>query len=170
MPETRWLDADEQRTWRAFLAATRLFFERLDQELQADAGMPHAYYEVLVRLSEHPDRAMRMSELAECLGSSRSRLSHAVARLEERGWLRRRATPADRRGQLAELTDQGYVALVAAAPGHVKGVRTHLFDQLSPGQVAELRRISEAVVEHLTPDGDPRRSETRPESRAGSGA
>ena len=82
---TRWLDDDEQQTWRAFLGANRLVFEQLDRELQRDSGIPHAYYEILVRLSEAPDRALRMSALADRSQSSRSRLSHAVARLEENG-------------------------------------------------------------------------------------
>ena len=98
MAEPRWLDADEQRTWRAFFGATQLLFDRLDRELQRDAGMPHAYYEILVVLSESPGRRRRMSELAETTLSSRSRLSHAVARLEERGWVRREACTTDRRG------------------------------------------------------------------------
>ena len=83
--DTQWLDDDEQRTWRAFLTAQRLLFDRLERQLQRDAGLPHAYYEILVRLSEAPDRTLRMSQLADSSLSSRSRLSHAVARLEERG-------------------------------------------------------------------------------------
>jgi DNA-binding MarR family transcriptional regulator len=143
---TRWLDDDEQRAWRAYVAATRAVFEHLDRQLQTDAGMPHAYYEILVRLSEADGRSVRMSELAELTGSSRSRLSHAVARLEERGWVRRIDCPDDRRGQLATLTDAGFTALHAAAPGHVAEVRTRLFDRLTPTQVRQLRRISEAVL------------------------
>jgi DNA-binding MarR family transcriptional regulator len=143
---TRWLDADEQRTWRAFLAASRGLMDALDRELQRDAGMPHAYYEILVRLSETPGHALRMSDLAQACGSSRSRLSHAVARLEETGWVRREDCATDRRGQLAVLTDEGYAVLEAAAPGHVEGVRRHLFDALTPTQVDQLRRISEAVL------------------------
>jgi DNA-binding MarR family transcriptional regulator len=150
--DARWLDAEEQRTWRAFLGATKLLFDQLDRELQRDAGMPHAYYEILVVLSEAPRRTLRMSELAALTRSSRSRLSHAVAKLEDKGWVHRRDCPTDRRGQLAELTTAGFAALVAAAPGHVEGVRTHLFDQLSPEQVAQLRQISEAVVHHLGGD------------------
>ncbi|PZF83499.1 MarR family winged helix-turn-helix transcriptional regulator [Micromonospora endophytica] len=146
---TRWLDPDEQRTWRAFLAASRALMETLDRELQRDAGMPHAYYEILVRLSEAPQRRLRMSELAEATGSSRSRLSHAVARLEAAGWVRREDCPTDRRGQLALLTEDGFATLAAAAPGHVEGVRRHLFDALSPAQVDQLRRISEALADHL---------------------
>ncbi|MEU8298564.1 MarR family transcriptional regulator [Micromonospora sp. NPDC048909] len=147
---TRWLDQDEQRTWRAFLAASRGLMDALDRELQRDAGMPHAYYEILVRLSESPERALRMSELADATGSSRSRLSHAVARLESAGWVRREECPTDRRGQVAHLTDAGFATLAAAAPGHVEGVRRHLFDALTPAQVDQLRRISESLVEHLT--------------------
>ncbi|MET7963694.1 MarR family transcriptional regulator [Micromonospora zamorensis] len=147
---TRWLDPDEQRTWRAYLAASRVLMDTLDRELQRDAGMPHAYYEILVQLSEAPGRQLRMSQLAQAAGSSRSRLSHAVARLEAAGWVRREECPTDRRGQIAVLTDEGFATLAAAAPGHVEGVRRHLFDALSPAQVDQLRRISEALAEHLT--------------------
>ncbi|WP_204946194.1 MarR family winged helix-turn-helix transcriptional regulator [Micromonospora luteifusca] len=147
---TRWLDPDEQRTWRAYLAASRALMDTLDRELQRDAGMPHAYYELLVVLSESPGRRLRMSDLAEAAGSSRSRLSHAVARLEAAGWVRREECPTDRRGQIALLTDEGFATLAAAAPGHVEGVRRHLFDALSPAQVDQLRRISETLAEHLT--------------------
>ncbi|MEW2374947.1 MarR family transcriptional regulator [Micromonospora sp. NPDC047812] len=147
---TRWLDPDEQRTWRAYLTASRALMEALDRELQRDAGMPHAYYEILVRLSEAPRRRLRMSDLAEASGSSRSRLSHAVARLEAAGWVRREECPTDRRGQIAVLTDEGFATLAAAAPGHVEGVRRHLFDALTPTQVDQLRRISETLAAHLT--------------------
>jgi DNA-binding MarR family transcriptional regulator len=149
---TRWLDPDEQCTWRAFLAASQALMETLDRELQHDAGMPHAYYVILVRLSETPERRLRMSELAQSVGSSRSRLSHAVGRLEQSGWVRREDCPTDRRGQVAVLTDRGFAALAAAAPGHVEGVRRHLFDPLSPAQIDQLRRISEALVDHLDPN------------------
>jgi DNA-binding MarR family transcriptional regulator len=143
---TRWLDDDEQRAWRAFVAATRQLFDQLDRQLQTEAGMPHTYYETLVRLSEADEHRLRMRELAELTGSSRSRLSHAVARLEERGWVRRTDCPDDGRGQLATLTDAGFAALRAAAPGHVAAVRARLFDRLSPTQVRQLRRISEAML------------------------
>ncbi|MEU5671869.1 MarR family winged helix-turn-helix transcriptional regulator [Micromonospora sp. NPDC050795] len=147
---TRWLDPDEQRTWRAYLTASRVLMDTLDRELQRDAGMPHAYYEILVQLSEAPGRQLRMSQLAQAAGSSRSRLSHAVARLEAAGWVRREDCPTDRRGQIALLTDEGFATLAAAAPGHVEGVRRHLFDALSPAQVDQLRRISETLAEHMT--------------------
>lgn len=149
MDDTRWLTPDEQRTWRSFLSAGRLFFDLLDRQLHHDAGLPHAYYEILVRLSEAPERTLRMSELAENSLSSRSRLSHAVARMEEAGWVERRACPTDRRGANAHLTDAGFARLAEAAPGHVETVRTHLFDQLTVEQQHALREISEKLLAHL---------------------
>ncbi|GAC1332848.1 MAG: MarR family transcriptional regulator [Mycobacteriales bacterium] len=143
---TRWLTAEEQRAWRAYLAATTMVAEALDAELQRDAGMPHAYYEILVRLSDIPTRSLRMSELATATRSSRSRLSHAVSKLEKRGWVRRESSPADRRGQVAVLTAEGFAVLAAAAPGHVGAVRAVLFDALTPEQVDQLRRIGESVL------------------------
>jgi DNA-binding MarR family transcriptional regulator len=154
LTQPRWLDDDEQRVWRSFLAATQLLADRLDQELQRDSGIPHAYYEVLVRLSEVPGRRLRMSELADLSLSSRSRLSHAVARLEEAGWVRRETCATDRRGQVAVLTDEGFAALEAAAPGHVEGVRRHLFDQLTPQQVRQLGEICDAIATHLAAPAD----------------
>jgi DNA-binding MarR family transcriptional regulator len=118
----------------------------LDRQLQRDAGMPHAYFEILVRLSEAEGRALRMSELADDTHSSRSRLSHAVARLEERGWVVRQDCETDRRGQLAVLTDTGFAVLEAAAPGHVEAVRRYVIDRLAPEQVAQLTAIGETIV------------------------
>ena len=149
MSDTRWLDADEQKTWRSFLTANRLFFDRIERQLQQGAGLPHTYYEILVRLSEAPGRTLRMSELASTSLSSRSRLSHAVARMEDAGWVRRRPCPTDKRGQNAELTDEGFARLEAAAPGHVEEVRTLLFDVLTPAQQHALREITDALVERL---------------------
>jgi DNA-binding MarR family transcriptional regulator len=148
---TRWLDADEQKAWRAWLYSSMLLQDQLDRELTHETGISHAYYEILVQLSEAPGRALRMSQLAERSLSSRSRLSHAVSRLEERGWVRRQVCEEDGRGQLAVLTDDGFAALEAAAPTHVEGVRRHLFDQLSPEQVAAMRDIGETLLRHLGP-------------------
>lgn len=148
---TRWLDDDEQRTWRDFLAATQLVNEALDRQLQREAGMPHTYYMILVALSEAPERSMRMSELAARAQSSQSRLSHAVARLEERGWVRRRPCDSDRRGSFAALTDKGFAALADAAPGHVEEVRRSLFDVLTPEQLGQLAEICAAVRNTLEP-------------------
>lgn len=152
MAHTRWLDEAQQRTWRAFLAADRLVFERIERRLQSEAGMPQGYYEILVRLSEAPEGTLRMSLLATSSLSSRSRVSHAVARMEEAGWIRRRSCPTDRRGQLAELTDEGMRVLRATAPGHVTTVQEVLFDALTPDQQLALREVAEALVAHLSQD------------------
>src|SRR3712207_3479038 len=110
---TRWLDAEEQRAWRAAMYGWMLLEDRLDRELVRQTGISHAYYEILVQLSETEGRALRMSELADRCLSSRSRLSHAVSRLEERGGARRHVCPEDGRGQRARLTDEGFAALEA---------------------------------------------------------
>jgi DNA-binding MarR family transcriptional regulator len=149
--EARWLSEDEQLAWRAWLFSSLLLHDRLDRELTRETGISHAYYEILVQLSEAPGHSLRMSELAERCLSSRSRLSHAVARLEERGWVRRQVCAEDGRGQLAVLTDEGFAALEGAAPVHVESVRTHLLDQLSPEQIVAMRDIGETLLRHLDP-------------------
>ena len=148
-PGTRWLDADQQASWRAYLSASQLIFDVIERQLQADSGMSHADYELLVRLSEAPGRSLRMSELAESTLFSRSRLSHAVARLELQGWVERTAHAEDRRGTDATLTDRGFDVLAGAAAGHVEAVRAALIDTLSAAQLAGLRESSEAVVAAL---------------------
>ncbi|MBB5889725.1 MarR family winged helix-turn-helix transcriptional regulator [Kutzneria kofuensis] len=146
MSEPRWLSDSEQWAWRAYTSATKLVNERLDRQLQRDSGMPTTYYEILVALSESPDRELRMSELAEFTKSSRSRLSHAIARLEENGWVTRRSCATDKRGAFAVLTEDGMAAVKAAAPGHVNEVRSVLFEGLTPEQVHQLGLISEAIT------------------------
>lgn len=146
VPGPRWLGTDEQHTWRESIEAWQWLIAAVDAQLQRDSGMPLAYYEILVRLSEAPDRSLRMTQLAEASSSSKSRVSHAVARLEERGWVRRMDCPTDRRGQIAMLTDQGFTALSAAAPGHVEQVRRVLFDALSAEQLRQLDGISAAIL------------------------
>ena len=147
--DVRWLDDDQGRAWRAFLLGTQLLMDRLDRELLQQVGIPHAYYAIMVALSEQPHRALRMTEIADLLCFSKSRLTHAISRLEERGWVERVACSTDRRGQYAVLTDAGMAALDAAAPTHVAGVRAHLFDRLTPEQVAQLRAIGEAIASPL---------------------
>ncbi|MEU8177787.1 MarR family transcriptional regulator [Microbispora hainanensis] len=146
MSGTRWLDDEEQRTWRAYLRTSQLLQEALERQLQRDSGMPHAYYMILVVLSESPGRTMTMTELAAILQYSVSRLSHAVSRLEEKGWVRRLKRPEDRRTTVAELTEEGFAALVEAAPGHVEEVRRVLFDPLSPRQVRQFGEILDTIL------------------------
>lgn len=149
MTEARWLDDDEQRTWRELVLATRLLFEALDRQLQRDAGIPHTYYLILAMLSEAPDQATTMGHLAELTHLSPSRLSHAVARLERHGWVRRTDHPSDRRTTLAHLTGTGAAALADAAPGHVAAVRHYLFDRLSREQQRALREALATMREGL---------------------
>jgi DNA-binding MarR family transcriptional regulator len=150
--DTRWLTAQEQRSWRAFLQACQVLFGSIDAQLMRDSGLPHGYYEILVHLSEAPDRALRMTQLAKASTYSKSRLSHAVARLEERGLVTRVDCPTDRRGQIAQLTDEGFAALAAAAHGHVEQVRRSLIDVLTPEQVTQLSEISASIIAAAGPD------------------
>jgi DNA-binding MarR family transcriptional regulator len=148
----QWLDDDQQRTWRAWLAVTELLPRTLDAQLQRDAGLTHAAYIVLAMLSEAPDRSRRMSDLARTANQSQSRLSHTVARLEERGWVRRERATEDRRGNLAVLTDEGWDVVQRVAPGHVAAVREGLFAALTPAQTEALGEALTAVLDRLDPD------------------
>ncbi|MFJ9887232.1 MarR family winged helix-turn-helix transcriptional regulator [Streptomyces sp. NPDC091287] len=149
----RWLTDEEQHAWRAYLHATTLLEDHLDRQLQRDAGMPHTYYGLLVQLSQAPRRRMRMTELARNAKITRSRLSHAIARLEKSGWVRREDCPSDKRGQNAVLTDDGYEMLRRSAPGHVEAVRQAMFDRLTPEQVSSLGEIMRVLATGLEPEG-----------------
>jgi DNA-binding MarR family transcriptional regulator len=153
MDEVRWLSAEEQRAWRAYLDSTRLLMQRLDQQLQRDAGMSLTDYELLVTLDEAPGRRMRMSSLADATMASRSGVTRAINRLVALGWVTRRPCPDDRRGQLAELTEAGRRKLVETSPGHVTEVREHLFDCLSPRDVDRVGQVFGEVREHLVHGG-----------------
>ena len=145
----RWLDPDEQGVWRAFLDVSRLLFEQLNRQLSDEAGMSLAEYEILVQLSEAPDRRLRMSELADRVVSSRSRITHTVGRMEERGLVLREACADDGRGVLCVLTDAGFAVLEGAAPGHVEMVRTVMFDPLDATDVEDLGAALTKVREKL---------------------
>jgi DNA-binding MarR family transcriptional regulator len=132
MAEPRWLNPQEMDFWRAFLDANLRVLGAIDADLRADSGITSDDYEVLVRLSEAPDRSIRMSELSEQVVQSRSRLTQRVDRLVSRGWIRRERCPEDRRGAFAVLTEEGFEALATAAPMHVASVRRHLIDRIDP--------------------------------------
>ena len=153
---TRWLEPAEMRAWLSYVAGSTLLEAALDRQLQRESGMPHAYYQILAMLSDAPRRTLRMSDLAAVTQSSQSRLSHAVSRLEANGWVHRAQCPDDRRGTLATLTEQGMEVLREAAPGHVRTVREHLFDRLTPEQVTQLTEIWQTVLAGLDDrDGAP---------------
>ena len=148
----RWLDDEQQRTWRAWLTVSELVPRALDAQLQRDAGLSHAAYVVLAMLSESPGRSRRMSDLARRANQSQSRLSHTVARLEDRGWVRRERSVDDGRGNLAVLTDAGWEVVRSVAPGHVEAVRAALFDPLTDEQIRALGDALQAVLDRLDPD------------------
>jgi DNA-binding MarR family transcriptional regulator len=153
--ELGWLTPVQQQAWQGFLNSNRAVFSALESQLQSEAGMPLAYYSILVTVSQAPNRTLRMGELANRLRSSPSSISHAITRLESWGWIRRQSDPADRRAQLAVLTDQGADALAAAAPGHVEAVRKHLINRLSKEQIRQLIAITQAILGDLPPADAP---------------
>lgn len=147
--EPRWLSATELDTWVNVAQMLMLLPAALDRQLREDTGIPHAYYQILAMLSAEPGQSMRMSDLARVVGSTTSRLSHAVASLEQRGWVRRRACPSDKRGQVACLTEAGAAMLREAAPGHVAEVRRLVFDQLTAEDVQQLGVITAKLLPAL---------------------
>jgi DNA-binding MarR family transcriptional regulator len=149
---TRWLDAEEQRAWRRLAAVAQLLPAAMDAQLQRDSGLTHFGYWVLAMLSEAPGRSMRMSELAARSTASASRLSHVVTKLECRGWVRRERATEDGRGNVAFLTDAGWQAVVAAAPGHVENVRQLVFDGLDREQLAALFEVCDRLLATLDPE------------------
>ncbi|WP_030437760.1 MarR family winged helix-turn-helix transcriptional regulator [Actinoplanes subtropicus] len=145
-PAPRWLSSTEMDAWMNLVQVLMVLPTALDQQLREDAGLPHAYYMILATLSGRPGRAMRMTQLARGSGTTTTRLSHAVTALEQRGWIRRYPCPSDKRGQIAELTDEGMAALRAAAPGHVSEVRRLVFDRLTDEDVTHLREIAAKLL------------------------
>ncbi|HET7475521.1 MAG TPA: MarR family transcriptional regulator [Dermatophilaceae bacterium] len=149
----RWLDEQEQRHWRAYLRGSRLLEAALDRDLQ-EHGLQLSEYEIISMLSEATDRHLRMSEIAELVVQSRSRLTHTAARLEKRGWVLRQPCSQDRRGVELVLTPAGQAAIRAMAPLHVESVRAYLVDHLTPEQFADLGEAMAAVRDGIT--GPPR--------------
>ncbi len=149
---TNWLSAEQQAVWRAYIVGSTLLNDTLDRELRQAHGLSLAEYEVLVRLSESPDHAMRMAHLADSLSHSRSRVTHTIKRMQSLGLVERCAAEGDRRGVQARMTEQGYRLLVEAAPTHVAGVRAHFVDLASEPDYAAAGRLMNAVCDHLMSD------------------
>lgn len=137
----RWLDADQQRSWRQLLRGSARLFDDINRDLEEESGLSLSEYEVLVRLSEAEGRTLRMSVLASELVHSRSRLTHTVRRMESAGLVERSSCADDRRGVNCTLTDAGFDRLAATAPGHVDSVRARLVDRLTPEQLHQLGEI-----------------------------
>jgi DNA-binding MarR family transcriptional regulator len=142
-----WLDADEQDAWRSYLEATTRVSDRLNEDLKRAFGLTLEDYEILVFLSEAPDRRLRMADLAGALLASRSRLTYRVDRLETAGLVARRPCPTDGRAIWAELTELGHQRLVEAAPHHVCGVRAALIDHFTRDEWLRLGSILRRVAD-----------------------
>ena len=151
--ETRWLDDEELDAWTRFIAVVELLPGALDSQLRRDSGLSHFEYLVLAMLSEADDRVLRMTALAARTNATLARLSHVVSRLEARGLVERAPCPQDGRATNAHLTDAGWAAVVAAAPGHVETVRTSVLDALSRRQVRQLGELAGAILTRLDPEG-----------------
>ena len=151
---TEWLTAEQQRAWRAYLLGSTLLMDRLDRDLRENHDLSLPEYEILVRLSESSDRALRMAELADSVKNSRSRITHTIARMERAGLVVRRQCSSDGRGVFAQLTDRGYAKLVDAAPSHVESVRNALIDVIDPVDLTALGRAFGAVASALE-SGEP---------------
>jgi DNA-binding MarR family transcriptional regulator len=151
-PQPRWLDGEEQHAWRGYLRATRLLEAALDHDLQ-DQGLQLSEYEILSMLSEQPDRRLRMSQIAELVVQSRSRLTHTAGRLEKRGWVHREPCVGDRRGVELVLTDAGYGEISRMAATHVGSVRTNMVDHLAREDFLALGRAMEAISEGILGSG-----------------
>lgn len=140
-----WLDSEQQHYWRTFLIGSWALLNALERDLEETARLSMSEYEVLVRLSEADGRSLRMSQLADQVVASRSRLTHTVRRMEQAGLVHRRSSVGDRRGVDCMLTDDGFARLVAAAPHHVASVRARLVDVLDPDEFARLGGIFETI-------------------------
>ncbi|GHF59361.1 DNA-binding MarR family transcriptional regulator [Amycolatopsis bartoniae] len=149
MGEVRWLTEREAAAWRAYIVATVKLRHRLHRELSEAHDVSLTDYEVLVCLDAQEDKRMRMTELATMLGSTKSRLSHQVGRMESDGHVRRVPDPEDKRGVIAEITPAGRALLEKAAPTHVEGVREHLIDLLTPEEQVVIGQAFTRVFEHL---------------------
>jgi len=147
--DAQWLTEPQQRNWRAFLGGVTVLMDRLERDLRAGHGISLPEYEILVRLSEAPNRTMRMAELANHVALSRSRATHTVGRLEAKGIVRREPCDEDGRGVQAVLTDDGFKLLTTAALTHVRGVQEHFVSQASAEEFDAVGRIMNRVVENL---------------------
>lgn len=150
--EPRWLTEDERGAWVRLAAIVELLPGRLDAQLRRDSDLSHYEYWVLSMLSEAPDRTLRMTALALRTNATLPRLSHVVSRLEGRGLVERIPCASDKRATNAHLTDAGWRAVVAAAPGHVEAVRSFVIDALTPAQIGQLTEIAGAILDQVDPD------------------
>ena len=150
MDEPRWLTPTEERAWRGYRRMRGRLDLQINRDLARDSELSEADYDVLSNLSEVADRRWRLRDLSAHMLWSQSRLSHHIARMEERGLVTREQDPSDGRGAIVVLSDKGWRAIVGAAPAHVESVRRHLIDLLTDEQIEALGAIAETVLQHLS--------------------
>lgn len=136
----------ELRAWQALLHAHHDVVGTLDRELQEEHDLSFSEYDVLLRLARAPERALRMSDLAERVLLSPSGLTRLVDRLVAMRLVKRGTDPADGRVALASLTERGFAHLKKAARSHLKGIRRHFTGQLSETQLRNVASALEAVA------------------------
>ena len=134
-PAPKPLDEREMAAFHALIRAHARVVRMLEAELEAEQGLSLPAYEVLAHLSEAPDRRRRMTELASFAVLTPSGLTRLVDKLVRDGLVERQRCGTDARVVYAALTDAGFARLVAAYPTHLRGVRTHLVDRLTPAQL-----------------------------------
>lgn len=148
LTDTRWLTAQEQRAWGAYIRLAKMLMRQLDRDLHP-FGLSTNDYEILVELSEAPGTRLRMTELADLTAQSRSRLSHQITRMEVRGLVRREGCAGDKRGTFAVITPRGKALIERVAPSHVDSVRRHFIDQISPEHLGVLTDACKPVLDRL---------------------
>jgi len=141
----RWLTPPQDRAWTAFMRAQLRMNYEMNRQLQSDAGLSLSDYDVLAALSRAPDGRMQVTDLAAELAWERSRVSHQLRRMGERGLTERRPSTVDGRATDAQLTKKGHDAIAQAAPAHVDLVRRLFFDPLPVELLAPLT----AALEHV---------------------
>ena len=153
MSEPTGLDPADWAMWRD-VSAMRAAVERaLEQRLQRDAGISGPDFEILHSLASAEGRRLRAGALAEALGWEKSRISHQVRRMAERGLVERAECPTDLRGTWVVLAEGGADAFAAASCGYVETLDRVLFSQLDPEQKAGLGAAARAVQRRvLAPD------------------
>lgn len=149
MREVAWLNAREERAWRALQFMQMRLEAQLARQLAADSDLSYPDYVVLVALTDHPEGRLRLFELARTIGWEKSRLSHHVGRMTDRGLVTKERCDADRRGAFVAVTPSGRAELTAAAPGHVTAVRRLFLDLANPEQLDAITALAEAVLSNL---------------------
>lgn len=146
-----WLSSDELREWKALIAMIMTLPAALDAQLKRDSGLNMFEYHVLARLSEVESRSLPMSDLAALSQGSPSRLSHAVGRLEQAGWVVRSSCKEGGRRIEAYLTDAGLAKIQEAAPGHVREARRLVLNHLTIEQLEGLGDAARPIVAAIDP-------------------